>query len=488
MKKRLLSLLLAALIVALPACAGGNDTPAETTAAPGAETTAAPVADETTAPLFTPDDLPAKMDFGNSDVTILSWKPYVDEFNTKGYTGDIISDALYERITRTEERLGIKLNFVFEKGDYSARKDFVSYAAKSINASEGAYDLVAHYSLAASLGAMQNLYQNLLEVPNLNLEKPWWPGDIVEATKIGGKVYFATGDIAPTVLYNIFGIFFNRTILEANHFEDPYKLVKEGKWTFDRLSEMSIGLYADVNNNQVADEGDRFGFAFRNANNIDPFFYAAGLTIVDKNSDGDFILSESFIGEKAATWLDTLCAFLHNNNDVILLSGESPTFPSGQALFYGGHLEYAIQSLRDVEFGYGVVPLPKYDAAQERYYSIVGMPYSMYTIPVDTKDPARAGALLEALASDAYRNASPAIFETAFKIKYAESAETGEMYDLIRDSLVYDVGRTFGDSISSAFSLFRGAVRDNNPNWASLIASKKGTYESKIEQIVDKLG
>ncbi|MBQ3125750.1 MAG: hypothetical protein IJC15_01655, partial [Clostridia bacterium] len=162
-------------------------------------------------------------------------------------------------------------------------------------------------------------------------------------------------------------------------------------------------------------------------------------------------------------------------------------FAGGQSLFICASPQYAISNLRDAEFNYGIVPLPKYDEAQDRYYSVVGMPYSMYTVPIDVKDPARAGALLEALASDGYRNISPAIFETAFKVKYARDDKAGQMYDIIRDTLVYDIGRTFGDTIN-AFALFRNAVRDNNSNWASLYAGNSKAYEMMIKQIVKKLG
>lgn len=484
----LLSLLM--LLPAAVGCSDSGDTGTTNTTTPpaGDVTTNAPETEAPeTEPIYVADSLPEKMDFGGEEVTILTWKTYAKEFNTEGESGDIIEDALYKRVRSVEDRLSIKLNFIEQAGDWSNRNNFISYAAKSIQTGDSLYDLVAHYSLAASIGAMQGLYTDLLEVPNLDLEKPWWPGDIVEATKINGKVYFTTGDVAPTLLYNIFGIYFNQDMLEDNNFESPYDLVNSGKWTFDKLQEMSVGLYADLNNNQSADEGDKFGFVFYDIVHVDPFFYAAGLTIVDKDENGDYVLSESFGSEKTATYLEKMCSFLHNNNDVIVAPSGGAIFPDNQSLFICANLQYAISKLREVEFDYGIVPMPKYDENQERYYSIVGMPYTMYTIPVDAKDLARAGALLEALASDAYRSISPAIFETAFKVKYARDEQVGQMYDIMRDTLVYDVGRTFGDTIN-AFGLFRNAVRDNKTGWASIYESNKKACELKIKQIVSKLG
>ena len=483
----LLALLM--LVPAVVGCSDSSSTGSDTTA-PSGNATTSPSETEApeTEPLYEPDSLPETMDFGDADVTILTWKSYAKEFNLEGESGDIVDDSLYKRVRTVEDRLNINLSLVEEAGDWSNRNNFIQFAAKSINTGDGAYDLVAHYSLAASIGAMQHLYQDLLDIPNLNLEKPWWPGDIVEATKINDKVYFTTGDVAPTVLYNIFGVYFNQQMLTDNSLESPYDLVNSGKWTFEKMQEMSLGVYSDLNSNQTADEGDRFGFVFQDIVHVDPFFYAAGLTIVGKNADGDYVLDESFGSEKTATWLQKMCTYLHNNDDVIVQpSGDNGIFPNGQSLFICANLQYAIGNLRNAEFNYGIVPLPKYDDAQDRYYSVVGMPYSMFTVPIDVKDPARAGALLESLASEAYRTFSPAIFETAFKVKYARDDKAGQMYDIIRDSLVYDVGRTFGDTIN-AFALFRNAVRDNNPNWASLYASSSKGYELMINQIVKKLG
>lgn len=482
----LLSLLM--LLPAAVGCSNNNTVTADTTSSTGGVTTAPPETEppETT-PVYEADSLPEKMDFGGEEVTILTWKSYAAEFNFDGENGDIVADALYQRVRTVEDRLNIKLNLVEQPGDWNNRNNFISYAAKSIQTSDGLYDLVAHYSLAASIGAMQGLYTDLLDVPNLDLDKPWWPGDIVEATKINNKVYFTTGDVAPTLLYNIFCIYFNQKTLEDNQLESPYDLVNSGKWTFDKLQEMSVGLYSDLNNNQKADEGDAFGFVFCDIVHVDPFFYAAGLTIVDKDENGNYVLSDTFGSEKTATYLEKMCSFLWNNNDVIVAPSQSAIFPDNLSLFICANLQYAISQLREVEFNYGVVPLPKYDEVQDRYYSVVGMPYTMYTIPVDAKDMNRAGALLEALASDAYRSISPAIFETAFKVKYARDEQTGQMYDIIRDTLVYDVGRTFGDTIN-AFALFRNAVRDNKTGWASIYEQNKKACEVRIQQIVNKLG
>ncbi len=485
---RIFSAALAALLLlsTLLACGEAGSNEATTTTA-SETTTAASITESTPAETeITEPNVPTP-DFGGEEVTILTWKHSIPEFNVEAETGDLIKDAVFLREQTTEDRLHVEISAIEKAGDWNNRNAFINDVTQSVNAGDGAYDLVAHYSLAASLGTMKNLYLNLHEVPHIDFTQPWWPGDIVDATSIGNKVYFTTGDVAPSVLRNIFGIYFNDDLIKQNGFESPYDLVEGGKWTFEKLRQMSLGQYQDLNNNQEADIGDRFGFVFTDIVHVDPFFYAAGLTIVGKDGNGNYVLSEKFNSEQTATWLTTLCSYLHDNNDVIVQPSGTPIFHSGQSLFMVGTLNMATTSLRDVDFTYGMVPLPKYDEEQDRHYSVVGMTYSMMTVPIDVKNVECSGAVLESLACEGYRQVSPAIFETAFKIKYSETEQAAKMYDIVRETLVYDVGRTFGDTIN-AFALFRNAVRDNNNNWASRYASSYKGYEIMIKKIVQTLG
>ena len=413
---------------------------------------------------------------------------YTAEFNTEERSGDAVSIALYDRISNVESRLNCNIEIIEEPGDWDRRNSFVSLAAKSINAGDGEYDLISQYSMSASIGTMQDLYQDISQLRYVDLEKPWWPDDLAKSTSINGKIYFVSGDIAPTLIYNLFVIYFNQNMLNKLGYESPYGLVDEGKWTYDKLKEMTAGLYEDLNNDNVANGDDQYGMILNYTVLVDAFQYAGGINIIDVGNDGVYQLSPSFGSEKAATYLADLCEYIHGSNDVFINSNNNNSFLNGNTLFLAGTIDNGVKNVSAVDFDYGIVPMPKYDEQQDGYNSLVGFAYSMYTVPVDVKNAEQSGALLEALASDAYRNITPEIFEVALKYRYSLNKEDSRMYDIVRDGIVFDVGRNYADALGSAFGLFRNAVVNNNPNWASIYASNKDSIENKLQDIINKIG
>ncbi len=65
--------------------------------------------------------------------------------------------------------------------------------------------------------------------------------------------------------------------------------------------------------------------------------------------------------------------------------------------------------------------------------------------------------------------------------------ESSQIYDIIRESMVYDFGRIFNGSLKDmTYSLFRVAVRENNPAWASIYATNKDTLVAGLEDLMTK--
>jgi hypothetical protein len=96
---------------------------------------------------------------------------------------------------------------------------------------------------------------------------------------------------------------------------------------------------------------------------------------------------------------------------------------------------------------YSILPAPKYDEQQEKYRTAVAFTHTMYCIPIDAKNTTKSGAVLECMASEAYRNVTPALFETAFKYQYSNSQLDADMFEIVRDNVVFDICRPFFDSL-----------------------------------------
>ena len=163
-------------------------------------------------------------------------------------------------------------------------------------------------------------------------------------------------------------------------------------------------------------------------------------------------------------------------------------FKEGRGLFCSHELTYAVNYLRDTTFTYGIVPYPKFDEEQQNYVTITSFPYTLYGIPIDARDPAMSAAVLEAMASESFRTVSPALFENAFKVKYAQDEQSSLMYDLIRSTVSFDFGRVFNNDLSGlTYSLFRSAVVGGNTNWASTIKANEKVLNKQLEKLTKSL-
>ena len=110
-----------------------------------------------------------------------------------------------------------------------------------------------------------------------------------------------------------------------------------------------------------------------------------------------------------------------------------PSFSKKKVLFSFTKLEMLTTAYREVDFNFGVLPMPKYDEAQERYYSRT-FDACCPVIPVTCPDPDMAGAVLEALTCEAYNTTLPAYIETGLQNKYVRDEDSSEMATIVLES------------------------------------------------------
>ncbi len=494
MKKKLSILLLLAMM--LSAFAGCSDTTAteETDASdPAAQTAEAEVVETEEETMYLPDDLPADLTFGGATVTTFGWSgPSLVEFYVEEQNGEVVNDAIFARNLAVEERLEIELEYHLEPGAYDQRNTWVQALSSSITAGDGAYDMSAGYSMAGASLASKGMCLPLNDLPYLDFDKPWWPESLLDEATCGGKLYFCSGDISTYMIYYLYGVYFNQNMLAEYDMENPYDLVQGGAWTLDKMSEMSSGVYVDINGDGVKGFEDRLGYITYSIY-VDPYFFSCGLHTTEKDENDIPFLSPEFGSEKAHSVVEKVVAFTTSEGAMVGNGAEqidpsNNLFKEGRALFISHELTYAVNHLRDVEFTYGIVPYPKYDDAQENYVTITSFPYTLFGIPMDAKNPEMSAAVMEAMASESYRTVSPALFENAFKVKYAQDAQSSLMYDLIRSTVSFDFGRVFNNDLNSmTYSLFRNAIVQQNTNWASTIKSNEKALGKMIDRLTQSL-
>ena len=486
--KQFISALLLISLLASVSCGGAGN--ADTGTSAPEQTDGTTTAEETTIS----DSLPSDLNYGGETFTMLvNGSVGAPEFFVDEQNGDVVNDAIYNRNARVSERLNVNFEFIEEPGAFNERKTFAQRVSQSVLANDSTYDAVAGYSMAIASLAADNMLIDLNSMEYIDLAKPWWSQNLMSQSSVNGKLYFASGDISTTLTYMMYAMYFNKNIMAANNIEEPYDLVLDGKWTLDKLLELSTGVYQDLNGDgQKKVDDDLFGLETY-AVYVDPYFYSCGLRTTELDADGVPQISTLFGSEQTQALIEKLVNAFFATNDCVISGYDSKElykyFEQNRFMFSARAVQYGVTNLRNADFEYGILPMPKWDEAQEDYYTIASFPYSLYCIPLDAKDSDMSSAVLEALASESSKLITPAVFEVALKVKYSSDDKMAQMYDIIRASMTYDFGRVFTDNLDSlTYSMFRDSVVGENTNWASTYAKKEKTLQSKMDKLLEKFG
>ncbi len=113
-------------------------------------------------------------------------------------------------------------------------------------------------------------------------------------------------------------------------------------------------------------------------------------------------------------------------------------FREGRSLFMTEVLYHA-NSMRQSDIEFGILPMPKYDTAQEYYIQCAdGFCVSPAVIPATAANPDRSGFIVEALAEASCKMIKPEYYEVILKSKLSRDEESGEMLDIIYKNFVID--------------------------------------------------
>ena len=441
------------------------------------------------------DTLDPTLNYNGEEVSILYWNDaYNVEFEVEQLSGDLVKDALYNRNSAVEERLGIEFVWTGTPGNNSNQQPYVQTVINDAN-SGGEYEIYAGYSMTAATLTLQGYTRDLMDLEHLNFDMPWWPASLTETTTIKDSLYFCSGDISTNLIHNIYCVFFNQNMASELNTADLYALVNDGKWTIDKMAEYGALAYSDLNGDAITNTEDRFGIALTSNVYFDAFFLGAGLRTVSKDDEGNLVMAKEFSSDKTVQTIEKVIDIFHHNNyaaaTATLSSVDKNIFSSGRTLFLiDTFCTAATFQSADSSLSYGVLPLPKLDETQENYATSMGFPYTLYSVSRLLSDEKAQimGAVLECMASESHRQVTPALFELTMKLKYASSENDSHVYDLIRNSVYIDIGRVFCTPLNNlTYSLFRNACTEGQTNWTSRIKGESKAFGKKLTGITQTL-
>ena len=484
---RYISLILAAIFISalFVGCTRGSG---DDTTASGAATSGNTAPEETSRTHdengYLLDSLPADLNFGGEKVTVLYWNdaPFTD-FEAE-QSDDKIINAINTRNASVAERLGITFDWVGIPGNTKNRESYATTVRGSTGTGAGDFDLLAAHSLVGQDLFLQGLLCNLNDVKYLDFGKPWWPKQLTEAASVGNKLCFASGDISTNMLWYMTVMFYNVSLAKTYGIEDLHDTVLSGKWTLEKMETVIKDAYRDTNANGVKDVGDNFGLYCPNTT-LDSFLFGSGIRVIDHDDKDMPKLSDDYGSEKTIKLVEDLCSLFYTSNDAMTAAQNNSTnFASGEYILYSNYAHNAANAFKDVTFDMSVLPFPKYDEAQKDYITTESFSYSIYMIPRDAKNTDKSGAVMEALASAAYRTTTPAIFEASLKLRYALNNKTSQVYDIIKSNICFDLGRMFGANLDNKTHVaFRNAIAKNNPAWAVTYAELKNVLNAKLKDL-----
>jgi len=436
------------------------------------------------------DDVP-ELDFGGYEFKVLFCTYGARSgvyFYPEEEESEILNDTIYARNRKIEDRFKIK--FAATQFDDSNGLDSLNLLKKNVMAGDDFYDLHMLVDRNAQSAAAGNLLYPIGEVPHIDLTKPYWLADINSQLTIQNKLYWAFSDEVLSLLEATTVLYFNKKTVSNLGIEDLYNLVDKGEWTYDKFFEFSKAGINNVTGGNKMTEDDYWGIVSEWDNFYPNFWVSAGIYSVDKDEDDIPYFSlpgnEKFltIAEKVLDRLERDGMYMEAY-ELQLPSGLAGTagrleyFKGGRALFSVGLIQEMIE-LRDMPDDFGVIPFPKYDAEQPRYYArvVAGRPL---VIPSVNRRPDIAGAVMEAMACETHNTVFPAYYETALKKKFSRDPETVRMLDLIRANQTYDLGDTIWcDPIRVPLTAIFVSGQNTFSSWLEM-------HEKRLNAVIDKM-
>ncbi len=481
--KKFLSLLLVLLMIAVPlaACTDSPDDGEGTGDAAGTGNT------ETEADSGALD----KLEIPDSDFEELEFIVLTPEVVTYNYTmtdfdepsDDMYENALYERNLAVEELLNVKITEV--TGGIGS--DVYNLFKTSVEANTGDYDVCFNQMEYSCTATGAGLCYDIDSFEYIDLDKSWWNDDCTEQLALGGMHYMLAGDIALSDKECIWAVYFIKELIESNNLEDPYTLVKNNQWTWDKMHEMAKTATYDENGSGSLDSGDIYGFV-THSENFAASWEAAGLTLASLDKDG--MPQVNWNSEQFVNVFADIVELMNDTENVNWTSTATVSdavahittcLKEGKTLF-GTEVIAFVRDYRENEKDFGILPYPKYNSDVEDYNSYIAVNSCVMTIGNNCPDTYTTSIIVEALAAKGAAILTPAYYEGQLKSRYSRDEESGEMLDIIFQHRCYDLGVFF--NWGGAF----GSLKSVTANPATLYAQVQKQIGKQIEKAFEKLG
>ncbi len=384
------------------------------------------------------DDLP-EIKFDSTEFRTVVQESTTYDIWVEKETGDALNDEIYIRNRTIEERFDVviietnALNF----------SNIIPTVRNTVNAEDDVYDLVLGQMEDSGAAVTSGIFMNWYDIPNMNYSKPWYPKSIIEnAATVNGKMYSMISDLCISYAQQTWALVYDKVVGANYNLPDIYSIVRDNKWTFDKLETFVKNVYNDLNGNGKNDTDDYYGMSIGlNGCMLLSMYYGFNQKLVTVDSDFEMIMD--FNSEKSVTITEALYNFFYNTEGVWNSpdnsnDGINKKFINETALFCPMQVQYTYAKLRDYKNDYGILPFPKWDEEQAEYYSVCDAGCNILAVPITASNTEMIGIITEALSAYSWKTVLPVYYDIALDVKSTRDEESVEMLDIVLENRIID--------------------------------------------------
>ncbi len=490
MKKSIAALLAALMLLPAVACAKPSDSTDTGPSASTADTTDGSLSSIETEVGTEGPPAVEKQDFKGETFHMIAQETpvgawyYADEFISSGEKIHILNNTIYEMNTMVEEHLGME--FTYENIPVVTTGDILyNTVRRSMHAGDDEYQLcIMHPYYSTSSFVLSNQAYDFYALEDLDLDRAYWNGDTMDLLSINDHAYIGVGDICN---YGLYMLYVNRDMLADAGRKTPYDQVRNGTWTLDEFISITTGLYEDSSGDGLRDNRDTYGFSSIWDVNGSAFLQASDIYVLTRNKENAYEFS--MYGDRLVDVYDKIYKWSQDES-IYTWSHKQNSDESIRMDFHDRKAYFTLYHLGtdylDADFTVGILPLPKYDVAQEEYVHVNWG--NNLIIPSTIENPEMVGSVLEMMAYYSRTHVRETYYNDVLQLRVSEAPDDREMVELICNTVVCDPGIAYcfgNDGLYNLVYTLTSCIRESQPNVASYYTRNERNAQKVLKKLND---